>query len=64
MERNNRSFEDTEGTMPDLKLFLFRTLLYWLSALKILSLSSVVDLLDSCIFLTYCLPQYTFCILG
>ena len=64
MERNNRSFEDTEGTMPDLKLFLFRTLFYWLSALKILSLSSVVDLLDSRIFVTYCLPQYTFCILG
>ena len=29
-EKNSRSFEDTESSMPNLKLFFFRTLLDWL----------------------------------
>ena len=49
-EKNSRSFEDTESSMPDLKLFFFRTLLDWLSAMRNLSLFSIVDLLDLCNF--------------
>ena len=49
-EKNIRSFEDTESSMLDLKLFLFRTLLDWLSAMRNLSLFSIVDLLDLCNF--------------
>ena len=49
-ERNSRSFEDTENSMPDLKLFFFRTLLDWLSSMRNSSLFSVVDLLDLCNF--------------
>ena len=46
---NSRSFEGIESSMPDLKLF-FRTLLDWLSAMRNLSLFSIVDLLDLCNF--------------
>ena len=49
-EMNSKSFEDTERSMLDLKLFFFRTLLDWLSTMKNLSLFSVVDLLDLCNF--------------
>ena len=30
-EQNDRSFEDSERTLPDLKLFFFKTLLDWKS---------------------------------
>ena len=49
-ERNSKSFEDIESSMPDLKLFFFRTLLDWLSALRNLSLVSSFYLLDLCNF--------------
>ena len=39
-----------ETSMPDLKLFFFRTLLDWLSAMGDLSLFSIVDFLDLCNF--------------
>ena len=58
-EKNSRSFEDTESSMPDLKLFFFRTLLDWLSAMRNLSLFSIVDLLDLCNFCNDSLPKYT-----
>ena len=34
--------------MPGLKLIFFRTLLDWMSNLHSLSLSSVIDVIDSC----------------
>ena len=45
-EWNSMSFEDTESSIPDLKLFFFRTLLDWLSTMRNLSLFSIVYLLD------------------
>ena len=48
--RNNRSFEISEHSMPNLKLFFFRALLDWLTALRNLSFFSIVDLLDLCNF--------------
>ena len=33
-ERNSRCFENNESSILDLKLFFFRTLLYWLSSLR------------------------------
>ena len=51
-ERNSRFFEDNKRIMSDLKLFLFRTLMDWLSALSNHSFFSVLDLLD----------LYNFCI--
>ena len=36
--------------LPDLKLFFFRTLLYWLSMCRNQSFSSIFDLLDLCNF--------------
>ena len=50
-EKSSRIFEDAQSSMPDLKLFFFRTLLDWLSAMRNLSLFSIVDLLDLC---NYC----------
>ena len=47
-----RFFEDNERSMPDLKLFFFRTLLDWLSALRNQSFSSFLDFLDLCNFCT------------
>ena len=61
---NSRSFEDTESSMLDLKLFFFRTLLDWLSALRNLSLFSIVDLLDICNFCNWLFTCYISCILG
>ena len=49
-ERNSRFFEDNKRIMSDLKLFLFRTLMDWLSALSNHSFFSVLDLLDLCNF--------------
>ena len=47
-ERNSKCFEDNEKSMPDLKLFFFRTLSDWLSTLQNQSLSSFLDLLNLC----------------
>ena len=44
--RNNRCFEDYERSIPDLKLFFFRTFLDWLSALRNQLFSSIFDFLD------------------
>ena len=49
-ERNSRCFEDIERSIPDLKLFFFRTLLDWLSILQNQSFSSLFIFLDSCNF--------------
>ena len=49
-ERNSRSFEDIESYFPNLKLFIFRTLLDWLTAIRNFSLFSTVDLLNLCNF--------------
>ena len=54
-ERNNRSFEDTERTIPDLKLFFLRTLLDWLSARQSRTLFFVVNLIDLCKYAIDCL---------
>ena len=51
-EKNNRCFEDNERSMPNLKLFFFRTLLDWLSTLRNQSFSSILDFIDSCNFFT------------
>ena len=49
-EGNRESFKDTKSSMPDLKLFFFRTLLDCLSVKRNNSLFSIVDLLDLCNF--------------
>ena len=49
-EKNSRCFEDIERSIPDPKLFLFRTLLDWLFALQKQSFPSFIDFLDSCNF--------------
>ena len=51
-ERNSKCFVDKERSILDLKLFFFRTLLDWLSALQNQSFSSFLDFLDSCNFCT------------
>ena len=43
-------FEDTERSIPDLKLLFFRTLRGWLFALKNKSFPSFIDFLESCNF--------------
>ena len=49
-ERNSRCFEDTEKSIPDLKLLFFRTLRDWLFPLQDKSFPSLIDFLDSCNF--------------
>ena len=51
-ERNSRCFENIERSIPELKLFFFRTLLDWLVALQNQSFPSFIDFLDSCDFCT------------
>ena len=64
-ERNTRCFEDIERSIPDLKLFFFKTLLDWLFALQKQSLPSFIDFLDSCNFcISFVDPLYTPCVLG
>jgi hypothetical protein len=67
-ERNDRSFEDCERTVVDLKSFFFKTLYHWTTALD-LNLLSFHDFLDlfsflqvrcfSCLLLVYL--SYAFC---
>ena len=62
--KNSRCFEDSECSLPDLKLLFFRILLDWLSVWKNQSLSSILDLLDLCnLYLIYT-PLYTPYVLG
>ena len=49
-ERDSRCFEDNEHSLPNLKLFFFRTLMDWLSVWRNQSFSSILDLLDLCNF--------------
>ena len=49
-ERNSCRFEDIERSIPDLKLFFFRTLLDWLFAMQNKSFPSFFVFLDSCNF--------------
>ena len=58
----NRWFEDSKRSIPDLKLFCFRTFLDWLFSLRNKSFSSIFDFLDSCNFCIW--PLYTPCVLG
>ena len=61
-ERNSRCFEDNERSIPNLKLFFFRTLLDWLVAMLNQSFSSFLDFLDSSNFCTWIVdPLYTLC---
>ena len=52
-ERNSRCFEDKERSISDLKLFILRTLMDWLAALRNQSFSSFLDFLDSCNFCSW-----------
>ena len=47
-ERNFRSFEDSERSLPGLKLFFFRILLDWMSVVGCYSLCLICDLIDHC----------------
>ena len=49
-ERNSRCFEESERSMPDLKLLFFRTILDWFSMWRNQPFSSILDLLDLCNF--------------
>ena len=60
-ERNSRCFEDSERSIPDLKLFFFRIFLDWLSAFWNQSLSSIFDFIDPCKICIW--PLYTPCVL-
>ena len=61
-ERNSKCFEDIERSIPDLKLFFFRTLLDWLSVLQNQSFSSLFIFLDSCNFYSWLLtPIHSLC---
>ena len=62
-ERNSRCFEDFERSIPDLKLFFFRTLRDWLFPLQNKSFPSFFDFLDSCNFFDF-LDSFTPSVLG
>ena len=46
-ERNNWCFEDSKGTIADLKLFFFKTLSDWMSIIGSHSIFWVYDLMDA-----------------
>ena len=63
--KNSRCFEDSECSLPDLKLLFFRILLGWLSVWKNQSFSLILDLLDLCNFLfDMYTPLYSLCTWG
>jgi hypothetical protein len=45
-ERNNRSFEDCERTVVELKAFFFKTLYQWIVAYDCLHISNCLDFFD------------------
>ena len=48
-ERNRRCFEDSERSLPDIKLLFFKTLLDWLFVWRNHHFSSIfLDFLDFC----------------
>ena len=49
-ERNSRHFEDSARTTPELKLFFFHALLYWVVGLGVFSIHSILELIDQCTF--------------
>ena len=64
-ERNSHCFEDIERSIPDLKLFFFRTLRDWLFALQNKSFPSFFDFLDFCNFCIWLVvPLFTPSVLG
>ena len=56
---NCMCFEDNEGSLSNLKLFFFRTLLDWLSVWRNQFLSSIPDLLYLCNFCIWFVYLYT-----
>ena len=52
-ERNSRCYENNERSIPDLKLFFFKTLLVWLSALQNQSFSSLLAKINYLLLLLY-----------
>ena len=60
MEGKKRSchFEDTELSIPDLKIQLFQLLYEWIKGMEFFSINSHVELLELCIL---CFPL-SFCI--
>jgi hypothetical protein len=52
-ERNDRSCEDIERTVGDLKSFFFKTLYHWTAALNLICLAFIIFLTCS-LFLTKC----------
>jgi hypothetical protein len=49
-EWNARYFEDSERSIPELKLFFFQTLLEWVVGSGVYSIHSIVELIDLCTF--------------
>ena len=49
-ERNARHFEDCERSVVDLKLPFFQTLYAWVNSLGVLSINSIMELIDHCCF--------------
>jgi hypothetical protein len=49
-ERNARHFEDSERSLPELKLFFFQTLLEWVVGSHVYSIHSIAELIDLCTF--------------
>ena len=62
-ERNNRCFEDSKRSLPDIKLLFFRSLLDWFSVWRNHPFSSILDLLVFCNvrswFIHPCIPLCT-----
>jgi hypothetical protein len=49
-ERNARLFDDLERHLPKLKLFFFHTLLDWVVGSGVVSIHSILELIDLCKF--------------
>jgi hypothetical protein len=49
-ERNARLFDDSERHLPELKLFFFHTLLDWVVGSGVVSIHSILELIDLCKF--------------
>ena len=49
-ERNSCHFEDSERSIPELKMFFFHTLFDWVAGLGAFSIHSVLELIDICTF--------------
>jgi hypothetical protein len=62
--KNDRSFEDCERMVVELKAFFFKTVYLWTTTFDGLHITNFLDFLDLLSFFGYVFLLYTSCVFG